>query len=107
VTQLTDARRRHLDEILEWLADIPPPLTATMPCCRPSTALVRSIWDCVPESVKTRVVASLRDTTLPAIGAAALDAHIAPLRQIVFDVLSRFDILYNQRKDRTRGARLQ
>jgi len=93
--QLTDARRRHLDEVLEWWQ--------IFAAVDGYDVLLRTIDACpinlgrVPESVKP-ALREFRDTILPAIGAAALDAHTAPFRQIVFDVLAHFDVLYNRHK---------
>jgi ATP-dependent exoDNAse (exonuclease V) beta subunit len=52
----------------------------------------------VPQDEK-KALEALRD----ALSGAAVDAHTAPFRQIIFEVLARFDELYRERK-KERGA---
>jgi ATP-dependent helicase/nuclease subunit A len=94
--QLTEARRRQYDDLLEWsqtfsgadqlgLRDF---LIALKAC---PLHLGR-----VADSVKTEM-REYKDS-LPRLAASATDTSTAPYRAIIFDVLAHFDALYNARK---------
>ena len=96
--QLTDARRRQQDELLEWAQRMAEADDAPLP------ELLKLIKACplhlgrVADSVKTEMAAYKEN--LPKFAAAVTDSHTARYRTLVFDILTRFDALYNERKAR-------
>ncbi len=93
---LTLARRTQRDALLEW---------ANRLCTADDLvtgAFVQLVNDCplhfgkVPESEKEPLRAFQAD--LSRLIASAVDRRTAPFRALIFDVLTRFDELYNERK---------
>jgi ATP-dependent helicase/nuclease subunit A len=93
---LTTARRTHRADLLEWSQRL---------CAAGDLVtgeLISLINACplhfgkVPESEKESLRAFEAD--LARLTASAVDRHTAPFRALIFDVLTRFDELYNERK---------
>jgi ATP-dependent helicase/nuclease subunit A len=94
---LTDARKRQYDSLLEYAER----LDATN---ANSPEDVMRIADkppirlgSVPETER-EALGEFRDIGLTALKASVVDRHTEPYRKILFDVLSRFDALYAERK---------
>jgi ATP-dependent exoDNAse (exonuclease V) beta subunit len=93
---LTPARGTQRGQLLEWARKLDAAGGA------PMTDLIRLIKDCplhlgrVPDSEKE----ALNDfrNSLPELIAGAVDSQTAPFRAMLFDVLARFDELYNEHK---------
>ena len=94
---LSAARQKHKHENLEWaqrLAEIDPDdvegVITVAGCCPLHMGKV-------PESEK-EVLKQYKEEELPYLRASVLDRYTAPFRALIFDVLTRFDELYSERK---------
>lgn len=98
---LTPARRTQRGQLLEWAQKLDEADGA------PMRDLIRLVKECplhlgrVPDSEK-EALGEFRDS-LPDLIAWAVDHQTARFREIVFDVLARFDELYNEHK-RSEGS---
>jgi ATP-dependent helicase/nuclease subunit A len=102
---LTSARRTQRTDLLEWaqrLSDTDIPGSAGDLVAGGLEAFIHLINDCplhfgkIPESEKEPLRAFKAD--LSRLKASAVDRHTARFRALIFDILSRFDELYNERK---------
>jgi ATP-dependent helicase/nuclease subunit A len=93
---LSAARQRHRDEILEWaqrLAEVDPNAIAqvlALPKCPIHMGRV-------PESEK-EPLKQFKEVGVPYLIASVVDRYTAPFRALIFDALARFDELYTERK---------
>lgn len=92
--RLTDARRKQRDELLEWAQKLDEADVCDL------GAFSRLIRECPQNRSRVAEITAFKEQ-LPQLLAAVVDRHTARFRAIVFDVLARFEELYNERK---RGA---
>lgn len=85
--QLSEARRKHFDLLAEWARNFADGSDERCPLRLGS----------VPETSKPELE-EFRETLMPAYAATVVDERTAPFRQMIFDVLLRFDHVYNVRK---------
>ncbi|HEX4135993.1 MAG TPA: UvrD-helicase domain-containing protein [Bryobacteraceae bacterium] len=94
---LTPARRTQQSALLEWAQRLAESNAGSF------AEFVRLVHDCplhlgkVPESEK-ETLREFKETLLPSLIAWAVDRHTARFRALIFDVLTRFDDLYAERK---------
>ncbi len=94
---LTPARRTQRSQLLEWVQKLDEFDGSAGP------DLIRLIQECplhlgrVPESEK-EVLREFKEQGIPALIAWAVDSQTARFREMILDVLTRFEELYNERK---------
>ena len=93
--KITPLQATHRAELMAWSQ-----MLATADAGNLLEAIQAGPWNMrrVPQEEK-QALEEIRE----ALKDVAVDAHTAPFRQMIFDVLERFDALYNQRKTE-RGA---
>jgi len=99
---LSDAQKRHREELLEWahrLGGAGDLVAGGVTSLAEIVELVKAHHirlGSVPTSERA-MLDEFRDA-LPHLIASAVDRHTAPFRALIFDVLTRFDDLYTERK---------
>ncbi|MDQ1471206.1 MAG: ATP-dependent helicase/nuclease subunit [Bryobacterales bacterium] len=94
---LTPVQRTQRGDLLAWIPMLAAAHTGSLAAVR---ALVKDNpinLGRVPMDHRPDLKA-FREQELKQLIVSATDAHTAPFRELIFDVLSRFDALYNQRK---------
>ncbi len=100
-TSLSAARQKRHDALLDWAHDLARVNDASLDEIIQLAKSCPINFGSVPETEKPAL--KQFKETLPYLIASVLDRHTAPYRALIFDVLQRFDDLYNDQK-RTLGA---
>lgn len=89
---LTVARLKLRDDLLEWARKLSECDAGDL------EGIARLVASCPPNNARGPGVKEFKEESLPLLLAGALDRHTAPFRGMVFDVLARFEQLYDERK---------